>query len=449
MSPQQRRNIQQQQQQQLLLQQHQPQPHPQSQLQPQPQLQVSSQLLKDSANGTCPVVAQLKACAHSGDVALAEKLMCQILEEEVEAVTVDMYNYVIHACATAHNAERAESHIGSMEKLGLDPNLVTYNSMINACAALGDAARAESWLLRMVTRGVQPSYVTYGTICKVFARKGMVSQVQAIMDMIERNEGSLNEYFYASLIAACGAATPPNETSAIRAFSDLVARGLRPQSVKRALERVIGQHKTGQLFSSLSACQPPKKPAPLGKANDSVRDVHEPHAREDKASRSPQRRKADTKKHTAGSAGSGRDMPVRDAAHRGSGQTNGHVGSNQAKSSRVTSSPNWGRHANSGDKNLDDASELAPVIKSSPRRADPDRSGQSVRANAPTARLVDTFGVTQLHAPVAPTKCTSRLECELHESRVYVPGAILRDVAAFKPDLQSSATPLVPLVLGF
>merc|ERR1719401_1232153 len=111
---------------------------------------------------------------------------------------------------------------------------------MNACAAHGYAAEAERWLLRMVGEGWQPNLVTYGTICKVFARQGAVQQIEGIMKMLDDSGTPLNEYFYASLISACGAVTPADPARAERALVDLVRRGLRPQSVKRALARVVG-----------------------------------------------------------------------------------------------------------------------------------------------------------------------------------------------------------------
>jgi len=238
---------------------------------------------------------QLKNSAHNGDVAATEQLLMR-MEQDGSDLTVETYNYVIHACATAHNVERAEYHVNRMESKGFEPNLVTFNSMVNACATIGDAARAETWLRRMVERGVPPSQVTYGTLCKVFARQGQVSQVRAVMDMVERSGMALNEYFYASLIAACRVSTPPNVQEAVRAFEDLVAHGLRPQSVKRALERVVGQRRTAQLFATVGTtsasapaapASPKKEVQPTNKSCPAVRSPPGIHAQRRAAKRNP------------------------------------------------------------------------------------------------------------------------------------------------------------------
>lgn len=195
--------------------------------------------------------AQIKVCAHSRDVTLAEDLLRRMQERKQE-ISVDTYNSIIHTCTQAGEMARAEMYLEYMEECGLEPNMVSYNSVINACADQGDAARAERWLLRMVARGLKPNVVTYGTICKVFARQGAVQQIESIMKMLEDSGTPLNEYFYASLISACGACTPPDPTRAEKALADLVQGGLRPHSVKRALARVVGDRRTAQLLEHFS-----------------------------------------------------------------------------------------------------------------------------------------------------------------------------------------------------
>lgn len=62
----------------------------------------------------------------------------------------------------------------------------------------------------------------------------------------------MNPYFYAALISACGAATPPDLKRAETAVHDLVKHGLRPQSVKRALARVLGMARVKNIFARLA-----------------------------------------------------------------------------------------------------------------------------------------------------------------------------------------------------
>eukprot|EP00406_Dinophysis_acuminata_P066254 CAMPEP_0179289102 /NCGR_PEP_ID=MMETSP0797-20121207/41126_1 /TAXON_ID=47934 /ORGANISM="Dinophysis acuminata, Strain DAEP01" /LENGTH=272 /DNA_ID=CAMNT_0020998091 /DNA_START=55 /DNA_END=870 /DNA_ORIENTATION=- len=183
--------------------------------------------------------ASIKACAHNGDADGAQELLQRMTAEGYE-VPMDVYNNVIHACAQAGDLPSAEWYLNHMEQKGLQPDLKSYNLALNACAARGDATRLEMWLHCMFEQNMVPTTVTYGTICKAFARLGEVKKVEQIMQMLEATGQPLNEYFYAALISACGAASPPDPRRAERALEELVERGLRPQSVKRALSRVIG-----------------------------------------------------------------------------------------------------------------------------------------------------------------------------------------------------------------
>mmetsp|Transcript_109686 Transcript_109686/g.200933 ORF Transcript_109686/g.200933 Transcript_109686/m.200933 type:complete len:419 (+) Transcript_109686:2-1258(+) len=189
----------------------------------------------------------IKACAHRGDVSRAESLFQQMVEQGHQ-VSLITYNSLIHTCTQAGDIARAEEYLQLMNSRGIHPNLITYNTVINACAANGDATRAEGWLIYIIKLGLQPNEVTYGTICKAFARKGEVLAVERIMEAFAKSGQTLNEYFFASLISACGTAQPPDTDRAEQAFLELVSRGLRPQSVRRVLSRAIGEKRAQALI---------------------------------------------------------------------------------------------------------------------------------------------------------------------------------------------------------
>lgn len=198
------------------------------------------------------LAGRIRACAHRGDMTLLEELLEQLIKTGCE-VTLDTYNDCIHTCSQAGDIPNMRKFLQMMEASGLQADLVTYNSAINCCAAVGDPDEACRLLLRMRSEGIQPNAITYGTICKVFARQGAVQQVEGIMQQMEDSGTPLNEYFYATLISACGAADPPDRARSERALNELIERGLRPQSVKRALFRVLGEERTSHLFKAVAA----------------------------------------------------------------------------------------------------------------------------------------------------------------------------------------------------
>lgn len=66
-----------------------------------------------------------------------------------------------------------------------------------------------------------PNLVTLGTLCKCFARKGEVQKIEDMITSLEKSSTPPNEYFYASLICACGALSPPDVERAERALIEL------------------------------------------------------------------------------------------------------------------------------------------------------------------------------------------------------------------------------------
>lgn len=165
---------------------------------------------------------------------------------------MDTYNFMIHTCTQIGDLRRAEFYLKMMDMSGFQPNLVSFNMMINACAAAGDESRAEEWLRWILRRGMKPSEVTYGTVCNSFASKGDVQAVERIMLTCVSTGSALNEYFYASLIRACGACRPPDLVRAEKAFMELVNSGLIPQRVKRGLCRVVGNTRASGLMIETS-----------------------------------------------------------------------------------------------------------------------------------------------------------------------------------------------------
>jgi len=198
--------------------------------------------------------AMIRSCGHKGDVQRAEALL-QLMQADGFDLSVETCNMVVNACTQSGNIERAQWHVEQMQRKGLKPDMVTFNSMLNGLAAVGDLKGVEDCYRMMFELGVAPNCVTFGTICKAFARVGDFRKVESVMRALDKAGQPLNEYFFASLIAACGAAQPPRAAKAERAFHELVRRGLRPQSVKSALVRAVGKKRATALLNSRAATE--------------------------------------------------------------------------------------------------------------------------------------------------------------------------------------------------
>lgn len=400
----------------------------------------------------------IKMCAHNGNIAMAEELFSKM--EAKSDLNVEAYNALIHTCTQAGDVDRVEWHLQSMRERGFEPTLVTYNSVINACAMLGDAVRAEKWLLEMVRAGIQPNYVTYGTICKVFARQGGVKQIESIMQVLEGNGTPLNEYFFASLISACGVAEPPDPARAERALAQMVRHGLRPQSVKRALARVVGNRRTTQLFEGLgrassaaaqaAAAQAAGGASPTAAMNTEMgnKAVQTPGGNgnrrqnfvEGQSRRRPRGRgqaaaqplqlppqQQRVQKHrpaVAGSGGGGSNTKKEASATNNNGfQSPGCGGHAAAQGGRVPAAPNLAM----GNTIVSTAAATAPTAAARPAVA-----GALQQPTAPQLGAVPKSPVATCASPTA------------RASPVYVPGAALLEAAGTRNPGNSMPTAPVP-----
>eukprot|EP00448_Togula_jolla_P007109 CAMPEP_0170594928 /NCGR_PEP_ID=MMETSP0224-20130122/14270_1 /TAXON_ID=285029 /ORGANISM="Togula jolla, Strain CCCM 725" /LENGTH=285 /DNA_ID=CAMNT_0010919035 /DNA_START=100 /DNA_END=957 /DNA_ORIENTATION=- len=163
--------------------------------------------------------------------------------------TISMYNNVIRQYMRRGRVQEAKALLMNMGHLGLKPNVLSFNLVMNSCAATGDTVRAGQLLDCMRALNISPNEVTYATICKVLAFNGQVAQIQEFLRLLKKNNIQLNVYFFGALISACGRCVPRDANTAARAFNEMVALGLRPQSVKKALARAVGVGRASAMIS--------------------------------------------------------------------------------------------------------------------------------------------------------------------------------------------------------
>eukprot|EP00928_Gymnodinium_smaydae_P036584 TRINITY_DN25545_c0_g1_i2.p1 TRINITY_DN25545_c0_g1~~TRINITY_DN25545_c0_g1_i2.p1 ORF type:complete len:237 (-),score=30.85 TRINITY_DN25545_c0_g1_i2:170-880(-) len=173
-----------------------------------------------------------------------------MIENPTYAISIDEVNALLHSSSHLGDVELAERCMRELPKRGLVPNIVTFNTVINTCAVRGDSDCAVEWMTRLQDAGFEPNDVTFATVCKAFSRRGDPFAIKAIMKELAVSGVPLNEYYYASLISACGNRTPPSLALAEEAFLDLVGNGLKGQSVKKVLVRVLGEKRALELMSS-------------------------------------------------------------------------------------------------------------------------------------------------------------------------------------------------------
>eukprot|EP00929_Paragymnodinium_shiwhaense_P100750 TRINITY_DN63309_c0_g1_i2.p1 TRINITY_DN63309_c0_g1~~TRINITY_DN63309_c0_g1_i2.p1 ORF type:complete len:338 (+),score=88.76 TRINITY_DN63309_c0_g1_i2:144-1157(+) len=178
----------------------------------------------------------LRRLAKKGKVLEAMAL----LHGATQVIELHHCNSFLQACAVAGDVPSASSFLAHMETFGPEPNLESYNRVLNATAVNGAVAVMSDLVNRIVTKGLAPTLVTFGTICKVFARSGDVASIKVIIEFLKARGETLNEYFYASLITACGQHSPVKKDEVLEALRmAAAARGLNLKLLKKIVSQVL------------------------------------------------------------------------------------------------------------------------------------------------------------------------------------------------------------------
>jgi len=122
---------------------------------------------------------------------------------------------VIHACAKAGNADRAEHWLSQMTTLGVKPNIVSYNAVLNACAKNGDIARAESWLAKAIDAGVMPDVISYNTLITAFCKEDKVDLAHALLKGMDGKGITPTTVSYIAVMQAYSRLGKPQEVEGI------------------------------------------------------------------------------------------------------------------------------------------------------------------------------------------------------------------------------------------
>mmetsp|Transcript_24542 Transcript_24542/g.54635 ORF Transcript_24542/g.54635 Transcript_24542/m.54635 type:complete len:355 (+) Transcript_24542:61-1125(+) len=209
----------------------------------------------------------IKSCSHSGNILFVEAVVMRMGGMGIP-ITSNTCNGVVHTYTRAGDMDRAEHFIGTMEGTGCT-NIVTYNTIIDAYAARGDEDGVRFWMGRMSMADISPNIVTQGSLCKLFARQGRVADIERLMADVEATGQRLNEYFFASLISACGNTSPPSVCRALRAVDELRCYGIRPQRVRRLIKKVLGQSLADIVINEEESMEP--KSPQAGRSSHSAR----------------------------------------------------------------------------------------------------------------------------------------------------------------------------------
>jgi len=196
--------------------------------------------------------ALIHACARVGDVARAEQWLEKMHSANVQANAVT-YNAVMSACTKNGDLERAQYWLQAMTDAGITPDVVSYNTIITACAKAGDLEKAEEWLSRMEKVGIKPNLVPFLCMIQSHSCQGHVRDVERLFSQVLQRRLRPDARFVSAIILAHGNAKPRQPAQAIRAFQQLVSKGIPVDHVAvQALSWTVGRKMATQLCNDLN-----------------------------------------------------------------------------------------------------------------------------------------------------------------------------------------------------
>lgn len=144
--------------------------------------------------------ALLDACIFCRDMAAAEKIMRQALDDKM-ADTVT-YNTMIKAQLQSGSIRQARRLVDKMREGGLEPNVVTFNELIDAAIR---CSPGDVWGLvdEMKACGLKPNHVTCSILLKGISRSSRPGDVERALALVESKEEPIDEVLLSSVCEAC------------------------------------------------------------------------------------------------------------------------------------------------------------------------------------------------------------------------------------------------------
>lgn len=118
------------------------------------------------------------------------------------ALSLPVYNALLHGCYKAKDIEAVNTALGDMRRLKLQPNVVTFSTVISAHAVAGDVDKVLSVLEEMRAVGLRPNQLTFTSVITAYGQQGKVSSAMEIFEQARKLYGEPDQELYTSAIVA-------------------------------------------------------------------------------------------------------------------------------------------------------------------------------------------------------------------------------------------------------
>lgn len=213
---------------------------------------------KSHVTPTCVTLGcMVEALVANGDPDSAYDLVQEIRGEENEGksvVNAVIYGTVLKGFAHQKKFNRVWSVYQEMLAIETDFTIVTFNTIIDACARCEELHRIPTLLKDMDRLMIQPNIITYGAILKGYCQEGNLDKAyELLQSMKDTTDFKPDEIMYNSLLDGCARQGLWERANAV--LKEMSEAGIRPSNFTLSVLVKVGRRSTCKLENIFAACQ--------------------------------------------------------------------------------------------------------------------------------------------------------------------------------------------------
>jgi pentatricopeptide repeat protein len=199
----------------------------------------------------------VEALVANGDPDSAYDLIQEIRTEEdtgKSVVNAVIYGTVLKGFAHQKKFARVWSVYQEMLTIETDFTIVTFNTIIDACARCEELHRIPTLLKDMDRLMIQPNIITYGAILKGYCQEGNLDKAYELLkSMREATDFKPDEIMYNSLLDGCARQGLWERANAV--LVEMEVAGIKPSNFTLSVLVKVGRRSTCKLDHIFTVCQ--------------------------------------------------------------------------------------------------------------------------------------------------------------------------------------------------
>jgi len=217
-----------------------------------------SEMRKCHVMPTCVTLGcMVEALVSNGDPDSAYDLIHEIQTEEKDGgksvVNAVIYGTVLKGFAHQKKFSRVWAVYQEMLAIETDFTIVTFNTIIDACARCEELHRIPTLLKDMDRLKIQPNIITYGAILKGYCQEGNLDKAyELLQSMRETTEFRPDEIMYNSLLDGCARQGLWERANCV--LKEMEEAGIRPSNFTLSVLVKVGRRSTCRVDNVFTVC---------------------------------------------------------------------------------------------------------------------------------------------------------------------------------------------------